>query len=50
MKKKKSNTLKRNIHAIHPIMQKGGTHGKTTKAIRKGDKVNLIKDLSKTDN
>ena len=50
MKKKKSNNLLRNIHATHPIMQKGGAHVKTEKSKRREEKIQLNKDLSKTDN
>lgn len=38
MKKKQE---KRNGHAFHPIMSKGGAHEKTEKAKRKADKRDL---------
>lgn len=36
--------IKRNGHAFHPIMKKGGAHGKSKKAQRKAAKHNLQKN------
>ncbi len=35
----------RNLHACHPIMQKGGVHEKTNGAKRKKAKRNLQRDI-----
>ena len=36
----------RNRHATHPLLMKGGAHGKTRKAERKADKQALTKEWS----
>ena len=41
---KVQNTIKpRNIHAINPVMKKGGAHQKTYKSKRRNDKMALKK-------
>ncbi len=48
MKKKKTKFVRFNPVAIHQHINKGGRHGKTEKAIRNQDKLNLSK-LIKSD-
>ena len=48
MKKKKTKFVRFNPVAIHQHINKGGRHGKTDKAIRNQDKLNVSK-LIKSD-
>ena len=45
-KKKKLKVAKpRNVHALNPLMKKGGSHGKTEKAKRKQEKMSMKREL-----